>query len=99
MTKKVFTYLLAFLLLATVVAPSYYAVVENECEIEQYEPLEEEGNEKSSTEDFKEFKMYQTIILTSFYNVLVRKKQPVFEAKFHASNFLNLDTPPPEFVA
>jgi hypothetical protein len=97
MSKLVFTYLFSFVLLASIVAPTYITLTEDSCEVALIADLgeEEEKKGKESVKDL-EVKMYYSDNSESVYIGLEKKKRMRFYSKNYTSHHKKLISPPPE---
>jgi hypothetical protein len=97
MSKLVFTYLFSFVLLASIVTPTYISLTEGSCDITAITDLgeEEENKGKESVKDL-EVKIYYLDNSESLYISLEKKKRMSFYSKNYTSHYKKLISPPPE---
>lgn len=97
MSKLIFTYLFSFVLLASIVAPTYISLTEGSCDITAIADLgeEEENKGKESVKDL-EVKIYYSDNSESLYIGLEKKKRMSFYYKNYTSHYKKLISPPPE---
>lgn len=100
MSKLIFTYLFSFVLLASIIAPTYITLTEGNCEIAALADIgeEEENKGKESVKDL-EVKIYYSDNNESFYIGLEKKKRMRFYSKNYTSHYKKLISPPPEQVS
>lgn len=96
MQKLLITYFFSLILMASVVVPAYYSVMEKTCDIEVADLGEEEenkGKEGIKDLDLKIYYLYSTSLL---YQDLEKKKRIRFYSKNYTSYQKRLVSPPPE---
>ncbi len=102
MTKPIATFFFSFVLLMSIVAPTYMTLTEGSCEItamkEQNGGEDEEKKGKEATKDL-EVKNYYTNDNPSFFLGLEKKKRISFYSKNYISYQKKQLSPPPEVRA
>tara|TARA_R110002073_G_scaffold296322_1_gene462312 strand:- start:22408 stop:22713 length:306 start_codon:yes stop_codon:yes gene_type:complete len=99
MSKLIFTYLFSFILLASIVAPTYISLSEGDYEITAIADFgeEEEKKGKESAKDL-EVKIYYSDNNASLFVSLEKKKRMSFYSKNYTSHYKKLISPPPEHI-
>ncbi len=100
MAKLFFTYFFSFIILASIVAPTYLTLSDVKCEVTEVADLgeEEENNGKESAKDL-EVKIYYSSINESTFVSLEKKKRISFYSKNYTSHCKKLFSPPPESIS
>ena len=87
------------ILLASVVAPTYFSIMEKTCEIEMTDLGEEEENKgKEGVKDL-DVKIYYAHNASFLYQNLEKKKRIRFYSKNYTSYQKKLVSPPPELLS
>lgn len=99
MSKLIFTYLFSFILLASIIAPTYISLSDSNCEITAMADFgeEEENKGKESAKDL-EVKIYYSNENESIFVDLEKKKRMSFYSKNYTSLYKKLISPPPEQI-
>lgn len=95
------TFLFSFILLASIVAPTYVSLTEGSCEITAMAEMGEEEEGKKGKESAKdlEIKIYYTQDSSPLFVGLEKKKRISFYSKNYVSYQKKQVSPPPELIA
>lgn len=96
MNKPLFTYFLAFILLASVAVPSYISITEEVCESSLIIDIEDEndGNENSEEAEFKI--VVSPFEFSSTYTLSFVFQKNIYQSVQYNSIYRRLESPPPE---
>lgn len=99
MSKIIFTYLFSFILLASIVTPTYLSLTEGDFNFTEIVDFgeEEENKGKESVKDL-EVKIYYSDNSESLFVGLEKKKRTSFYSKNYTSHYKKLISPPPEHI-
>ncbi|OSY88801.1 hypothetical protein WH52_03800 [Tenacibaculum holothuriorum] len=96
MNKPLFTYFLAFVLLASVAVPSYISITEEVCETSLVLDIEDENDSENSKE--AEFKIVPlSFEFSSTYTLAFGFQKNIYKSTQYDSIYRKLESPPPEF--
>ncbi|MFY0628745.1 MAG: hypothetical protein JXR05_00110 [Flavobacteriaceae bacterium] len=100
MTKVLITYFFSLILIASIITPTYFTLLEGKCEISTLVDMgeDEENKGKESKKDL-EVKIYYSLNNSLFYKDLEKKKRIRFYSKNYTSYYKKQVSPPPEFTA
>ncbi|MEN8858481.1 MAG: hypothetical protein ABF260_10525 [Flavobacteriaceae bacterium] len=97
MSKFIFSYLFSFILLASIVAPTYISFSDLQAEATEIVDLgEEEENKGNESVKDLEVKIYYSTTNESLFVSLEKKKRMSFYSKNYTSYYKKLSSPPPE---
>lgn len=99
MRKTVLISFFSFILLASVVAPTYISLTDVNCDLTEIVDFneEEENKGKKSVKDL-EVKLYYAVNNGSLFIDLEKKKRVSFYSKKYTSHYKKLISPPPEHI-
>lgn len=98
MSKFVITYFFTITLLVSVVAPTYFSMLENSYEIELVDIGEEEENKGKEAAKDLDVKIYYSYNNHLLYQDLEKKKRISFYSKNYSTHYKNPVSPPPELL-
>ena len=96
MGKKIFTYLLMFILLGGIVVPSYISITEDLCEAAFQLDIEEDTDTNEESEK-TELKLLGVPFQTEKLGLIAfQQKKCGYTTKVYTTVYKNLELPPPE---
>ncbi len=98
MSKAIITYFFTVTLMVSVVAPTYFSMVENTCEIELVDIGEEEENKGKEAAKDLDVKIYYSHNNNMLFQGLEKKKRISFYSKNYTTYHKNPVSPPPELL-
>jgi hypothetical protein len=89
----------SLILVASVVTPTCFSIIEKTCEIEMTDVGEEEENKGKEGVKDTDVKIYYSHNASFLYQSLEKKKRISFYSKNYTSYYKKLVSPPPELLS